>query len=197
LNSLAGELVGGAVVAYGTYRLIDARFHLRQERDQRAKISRGILRAIENELRRNIDAAQRLLKHLPERGLPYFGFETSGGALLSEVPALSTLNPATVQALLETYAQIRAADEQHQLLFDLTYGATGAISTLMAGSATTDAARDRIREIAARRDELRERLLERVRRLEPQLRDALASVEGDLGSADLRPAAESARPRSA
>jgi hypothetical protein len=178
--NLIGDLVAGGLVAVGVYLVIERRLRLQQERANRAEIGRGILSALADELRYNIRVADTLLEHLPKGALLYSGFEMNGWTLVSQVPAIATLDPSTVKALLDAYLRLRSANEQHRLLFDFTYGGTGAISFLVAGTTTAPEGRAAFQRIEDQRVDLRERLLRRVEDLVPHLRVALDQVEHEL-----------------
>jgi hypothetical protein len=179
-NSVLANIIGGALVAFAVYFVIERRFRIREEQAKRTQTAHGILHALRDELEHNKRVADALLEHLPKQALPYSGFELTGWTLLSQVPAFTAISASTVNALLDAYLRIRSANEQHALLFDLTYGATGAISFAIAGAATDQAGRTTFLRLEERRDDLRERLLRRVDELKAYLGVALDEVNRDL-----------------
>jgi hypothetical protein len=178
LSSTLAEVVGGGLVAVLLYFLIERRLRLNEERSRRAQVAAAVLSALRRELAHNGRVAEALREHLPRGDLPYERFETSGWALVSQVGGLTALDSATVRVLLDAYPRIRSANDQHELLVDLTYGATGAVTFVIARS--SERGRETFQRLDERRADLRGRLLRRVEELEPVLRDAIARVDAEL-----------------
>ncbi len=173
------EVVSGAVFAALIYGVLEMRLHLRSDRKRRETTAAEILRAVSNELQYNASVAERLLEHLPEGSLPYARFETNGWELIRQVAGLSALSEKTVTALLETYARTRSANEQHGLLLDLTYGATGAVVSMIAAS-SPDNGQASFTRYEKHRQDLRDRLLRRAEDLKEKLPETRKLVEDEL-----------------
>ena len=99
---------------------------------------------------------------------------------MSQVPVLTVLDPGTTKSLVDAYVRLRAANDQHRLLFDFMYGPTGTLSYLIAGTSATPEGRLSFRRLEDRRNDLRDRLLRRVEELEPYVETALSQVEEGL-----------------
>lgn len=186
------------MVASVAFFLIERRFRIREEQTKRTETAKGILRALRDELEHNSRIAESLRENLPKEALPYSGFQLNGWTLLSQVPAFTAISASTVNRLLDAYLRTRSANEQHALLFDLTYGATGALSFVIAGAAPGQEGRMTFQRLEERRDDLRKRLLHRVEELQPFLADALQEVEAELGEprgVDPAPLLDGARAR--
>jgi hypothetical protein len=179
LSGTVADLIGGALVALLAYALIERRLRLREDRARRAELTRAILAAVEDELHRNAGVADALIEHLPNGSLPYSRFGTESWPLVAQIPALTALDGRTVKALLATYILTREANEQHSLLLDLTYGATGAVAFLVA-STSTESGASSFRRFDERRDDLRARLLRRVEDLRPHLQETARLVADQL-----------------
>jgi hypothetical protein len=171
---IAPLVVGGLV-----YVAIERKLVMRAEKARRLAVRAGVLAAVLDELRLNRAVAQRLLEHLPNAAIPFAGFETSGWTLVSQIAGLTALDVVTVKELIDVYVRVRAAHDQHLLLVDLTYGATGATVFVIASSGAREG-REAFERFDARREDLRGRLLRRVEELEPRLAEAIRTVEGQL-----------------
>ena len=180
LAEVIGGLLSGLIVAILVYVAIERRFRLGQERAQRVELARDVLLAVRDELARNQQVVTALRTHLPEGTLPYTAFEVTGWELVSQSPVFTVLDPATTKALLEVYVRLRAANDQHALLLDLTYGPTSTLSFLIAQAAPQDQARQALRRIEERRTDLRNRLVRRVAELDSPLATAAKQVNDKL-----------------
>ena len=180
LNDLAANAVGGLIGGAVVYFVIEHRLRLNLDRRRRTEVSRNILKALREELEHNREVARKLLKHLPEKALPYDAFELGGWTLVSQAPVVTTLEPQTIQTLFEAYRRLRGANEQHDLLLDLTYGPTGTLSAVLATTSVSGEAREGLERLEKRRQGLRDRLRRRVEVLEPDLDSALEAIRREL-----------------
>jgi hypothetical protein len=182
-GNIVAELIGvvaSAVVGIVIYLGIEHRLSIQRDRLSQRAIGQAILSALSDELSDNLRVAEGLQEYLPRNVLPYSAFEVNGWNLVSQVPAITTLEANAVKALVEAYGGLRSANEQHRLLFDFTYGGTAAISFVMAGTATTPEGRAAFQRIEDQRRDLRDRLIRRVENLIPTLRSTLSLVHEEL-----------------
>jgi hypothetical protein len=179
-EGFVSEFLAGALVAFLAYIVIERRLRLRRDRQRRTEVSRIALKTLRDELAHNRELAKTMRENLPAGALPYLGFELGGWALVAQAPVFTTLEPSTVESLLDAYRRLRAANEQHALLFDLTYGATSALSFLLAGASESPETRRTFERIGDRRADLQRRLLSRVEDLSPIVDWAISEVDAEL-----------------
>lgn len=181
VGPFAAEAAAGIVVAAAAYFLIERRLQLRRDRAQRVEINRGFLAVVRGELERNLEAAEKMRQTLPRGDLPYEAFDLGAWSLLSQAPVLAVVSRDAVQSIVDTYVRLRAANDQHALLFDFNYGSTAALAVVIAGGSSAKGARSGYAQLEKQRDDLRERLSRRIEDLEPRLRTALTAVDRELG----------------
>jgi hypothetical protein len=186
VSALIAELAAGLMLAALAYFYLESLLDVRRERKQRFALSRDFLAVVGDELKRNREARDVLEENLRRGALPYQAFEVGGWSLLSQAPVLTAVGRDTVKDLTHVYVKLRAANEQHALLFDFTYGSTGALSVLLAAGSMTPAARSGYAQIEARREDLKERLLKRIEDLREPLERA-----GDAVTTEVRRPAHS------
>ena len=197
-SNVGANIVGGLVVLVAAYFLIENRLSLREARDRRVQqdqereaIRRSVLTAVLFELKSGAGYLQTWLKVLPEgEGIPAPGFDVNGWALVSQVVAMTTLDPKTIENLSHVYNRMRAANDQLAFLTDITVGPTAIMAAHLRTISDEDIA---LKALAAReewQESVRNMLAERSENLKDHLDNAIDSVEAELGLEVNEPSAQ-------
>jgi len=135
----------------------------RKAKEQRRKF----LEFIERELKRNTSALTTALEELPRGNMPYPLFEVSAWKVSVNSSLLDNMDVELVHPILSSYNRIWAANDLYQSLLESYF------ERLAKPSEASE----------KRYIFFRKTLLDRLRDLEPKLRDSLQQIDQHLGAA--------------
>jgi hypothetical protein len=134
---------------------------------------------------------QTWFKKLPGgKGIPSPGFDVNGWALVSQVVAMTTLDPKTIENLSYVYNRMRAANEQLAFLSDLTFGQSAILSAHLRADVDDETAAELQDAYGKWRTQIRDALIDRCENLKGHLDNVIDSVEAELGLQMSEPSAQ-------
>ena len=199
-TNVAANVAGGLVLLLAAYFLVENRLNLRDARDrriqqdqERANIRRSVLTAVHFELKSAAGYVQMWLKELPDgKGIPTPGFDVNGWGLVSQVVAITTLDPTTIENLSHVYNRMRSANDQLAFLSDLTFGPTAIVAAHLRAALDETLAEQALTVHEKWQEDTRNMLIERCENLKMHLDNAIDSVEAELGLEVDEPSAQRA-----
>jgi hypothetical protein len=188
-SSVAANVVGGLVVLVAAYFLVENRLNLRdarqrqvEQQEEREDIRRSVLTAVLSELNSAAGYVQTWLKELPGgKGIPSPGFDVNGWSLVSQVIAMTTIAPTTIENLSHCYNRMRTANDQLAYLSDITFGPTAILAAHLRVPLDDEMAAKALSAHEEWQERIRNMLIERCENLKDHLDKAIDSVESELG----------------
>jgi hypothetical protein len=197
-TGFASSVAGGLLVLIAAYFLVENRLHLRDARDRRIEhdlerenIRRSVLQAVLSELQSAAAYLPTWLRELPGgKGIPTPGFDANGWPLVSQVSAITTLDPKTIENLSHSYNRMRSANDQLAYLIDITVGPTAITVAHLRAGLDEEMAKKAHAAHEAWQEDVRNMLIERCNDLKGFLDKAIDSVEAELGIHESAPSAQ-------
>jgi hypothetical protein len=197
-SNVSANIVGGLVVLVAAYFLVENRLSLReasqrrvQQDEERESIRHSVLTAVLFELKSDAGYLQTWLKEIPGgKGIPSPGFDVNGWALVSQVVAMTTLDPKTIENLGNVYNRMESANDQLAFLSDITFGPTAIVAAHLRASLDEEIAKKALAAHEAWQETIRTVLVERCENLKDHLDNAIDSVEAELGLQVSEPSAQ-------
>jgi hypothetical protein len=197
-SSVGANVVGGLAVLAVAYVFVEKRLSLRESHErlveqdrERESIRERVVTAVLFELKAAAVYVQIWLRELPGgKGIPSPGFDVNGWALVSQVIALTTLDPKTIESLSHCYNRMRSANDQLAFLSDITFGPTAIMAAHLRASLDEDMAATALAAHDEWQAHVRNMLIERCNDLKKHLDNAIDSVEAELGLEVSEPSAQ-------
>jgi hypothetical protein len=187
---VAAGFVVGAILLFLGYLVIDRRLHLKERHDRaereetdRGRIREHVLTHVLDELMSNAAALPIWKKALSanDLGVPYPGFDVAGWSLISQAPALLSLEKTTISSLAHAYYRLQSANEMLKEVADICYGSSSLLARIFTAPwIENPRVEETYRKFQAQRDQMRSELVARLDNLKPRIDDAIDAVEREL-----------------
>jgi hypothetical protein len=194
--TLVATIVGGAIVLSLGYLLVDKRLNLKDKADRDAEEESARTATREAVLSVAVGELQWAAARIPDyievlttkdETIPSPGFEVNGWPLISQTPALRTVNAETTEVVLMAYNRLRTFNDRLADLADLTHGPTSTLFHVTV-AASIDASGEmapQVRQIYDQTNALRRTLAtalaDRLRDAKPHVDTAIDTIEIELG----------------